>query len=230
MPRPLVIAHRGASTAAPENSLAALRAAGPSGADGVELDVRATADGALVLHHDPAIGGGEAIARLPLRAVRAHRLGNGEPVPTLEEALAMMDGALQVFVELKDLGPEHDQSLLDALARGPHPERYAIHSFDHRIVRRVGERRPALSRGVLSASYPLRPLVPLEDAGATTLWQEHPLVDRALVELLHGSGRRLIVWTVDQEDDIRRFAALGVDGITTNRPDVGRRVVDAVRG
>ena len=229
LPRPLVIAHRGASRVAVENSLAAFRAAGPSGAHGVELDVHATADGALMVHHDPTIGGRHRIARLSESAVREHRLANGEPIPTLAEALMAVGPALAVFVEVKWLPPEYDERLLDVLAQGPNPAGYAVHSFDHRVVRRLGERRPTLPRGVLSASYPVRPLVAVDDAGATTLWQERSLVDEELVEMLHEAGRRLIVWTVDAEDEIRRMAAFGVDGITTNLPDVARRVVDGVR-
>src|SRR2546422_8375118 len=69
-----------------------------------------------------------------------------------------------------------------SLAHGPNPSGYAVHSFDHRIIRRLGLERPALPRGVLSSSYLIRPVAALEDAGATTLWQERTVVDGALVE------------------------------------------------
>src|SRR5207249_7146490 len=82
----LVIAHRGASARELENSLAAFRAAGPLGADAVELDIHATADGTLVVHHDEAVAG-RHIPHLTGRQVRELRLQNGEPVPTLPEAL-----------------------------------------------------------------------------------------------------------------------------------------------
>ncbi|MDO8665828.1 MAG: glycerophosphodiester phosphodiesterase family protein, partial [Gemmatimonadales bacterium] len=86
---PLVIAHRGASGYEVENSLAAFRAAHTLGADAVELDVHATADGALVVHHDEMIGP-HHIAHCSLKEVRAQPLKNGESVPTLEEALAVI--------------------------------------------------------------------------------------------------------------------------------------------
>ena len=184
--RPLVIAHRGASGSEVENSLAAFRAAGPKGADAVELDVHATLDQAL-----------------------------------------QAAGKLRVFVEIKSVDARFDHRLLAALDRGPNPSGYAIHSFDHRVVQRLGRTRPTLPRGVLSASYPVRPLAPLQDAGAATLWQERSLVDRALVELVHGAGCHLLVWTVDHPADMERLLSLGVDGLCTNLPDVGRRVVDA---
>jgi len=224
-PGPLVVAHRGASAREVENSLAAFRAAMQLGADAVELDVHATADGTLVVHHDEAIAG-RRIPQLTAQQVAELRLSNGEPIPTLAHVLEAIGPRLQVFVEVKSLPPKFDDRLLEALRRGPNPDAYAVHAFDHRIVRRLGARSPALRRGVLSASYPIRPLVALEDAGATVLWQERTLVDRLLVDALHGAAMQLIVWTVDEPADMAQLLALGVDGICTNRPEIGRRAVD----
>lgn len=223
--RPLVIAHRGASAVELENSRAAFRAAGRLGADGVELDVHAARDGTLVVHHDPRIGG-RLIASLAAGELAQLRLANGEPPPTLDDALSAC-GALRVFVELKTLGPECDTSLLQSLDRGPNPTGYAVHSFDHRIIKRLGERRPTLPRGVLSSSYPVRPLVALEDAGATMLWQEAAVLDAALVSVVHTARCAVFVWTANTDEEMEHALALGVDGICTNYPDRGRRAVGA---
>ena len=228
MTKPLVIAHRGASAREVENSLAAFRAAAALGADGVELDIHATADGALFVHHDEKIGGVHHIPYLPARRVRELRLANGEPIPTLAEALDAVGSRLQVFVEVKSLAPRFDDRLFDALAHGPNPAGYAVHSFDHRIVRRLGLERPDLRRGVLASAYPVRPLAALEDAGATMLWQEWLLVDRALVDALHGADMQILVWTVDDPAAMERLLDLGVDGVCTNHPEVGRQAVDAL--
>jgi glycerophosphoryl diester phosphodiesterase len=222
----LVIAHRGASARELENSLAAFRAAGPLGADAVELDIHATADGILIVHHDETIAGDHHIPHLTGRQVEELRLRNGEPVPTLPEALDAAGLRLAVFVEVKSLPPRFDERLFDALAHGPNPSGYAVHSFDHRIIRRLGLERPALPRGVLSSSYPVRPLAALQDAGAATLWQERTMVDRALAELLHAAGMRLLVWTVDDPAEMRRLLELGVDGLCTNHPEIARQAVD----
>ncbi len=227
--RALVIAHRGASGYEVENSLAAFRAAGPSGADAVELDVHATADGALVVHHDETLDGVRHIAHATRAQVGSHRLANGEPVPLLEDALAAVGRELQVFVEVKSLAHRFDDVLLATLDQGPNPAGYAVHSFDHRIIRRLRDQRPALPRGVLSSSYLLRPLAAMEDAGATMLWQERTVLDEALVRTVHeaGAGRRVMVWTVDRRAEMQHYLALGVDGLVTNLPDVGRRAVDS---
>lgn len=225
MTRPLVIAHRGASAVEVENSLAAFRAAGELGAEGVELDIHATTDGVLVVHHDAAVGG-TLIPSSTAKMVRSCRLPNGEPPPLLEEALGAIDPQLRVYVEVKTLPPTSDAHLLAVLDGGPNPAGYAVHGFDHRILARLARLRPSLPRGVLSASYPVRPLVPLQDVGATAFWQNRELVDEALAATLHGAGAQLIVWTVDDPDEMTRLAGIGVDAVCTNRPDVARRTVD----
>ena len=218
-PRALVIGHRGASAYEYENSRAAFRAARARGADAVELDIHASADGALFVHHDEVVSGVH-ITRAGSAQVRALRLPNGESVPTLEDA-----PALRVFVEVKSLPPTFDDRLLATLdASGG---RCAVHGFDHRIVRRLGLARPELPRGVLLASYPLRPLEPLQDTGASVLWEDQALIDGALVETLHGAGYQIYAWTVNAPDDVRRLVSLGVDGLCTNAPDVARQAMDA---
>jgi len=225
-PRALVIGHRGASAYEYENSRAAFRAARVRGADAVELDVHAAADGVLFVHHDEVVNGTH-ITRASAAQVRALRLPNGESVPTLEDALAAIDAALRVFVEVKSLPPTFDDRLLAILdASGG---RCAVHGFDHRIVKRLGLTRPELPRGVLLASYPLRPLDALRDTGATVLWEDQSLIDGALVETLHGAGYGIHAWTVNEPDDMRRLLALGVDGLCTNVPDVARLAVDTPR-
>jgi glycerophosphoryl diester phosphodiesterase len=219
----LVIAHRGASACEPENSLAAFRRALEQGADGVELDVRVTLDGRLVVHHDAAVPAG-AVAQLPLAEVRRHRLRNGEPVPTLEQALAVITPGAIAFLELKALAPQTDGALLELLD-GPPPGRCQVHAFDHRIIRRLTARRPGLAAGVLSTSYPLDPVGPIRAAGASVLWQQHDLVDAPLAALVHQAGCRLHAWTADDPERIRRLLAAGADGICTNRPDVAREAI-----
>jgi len=227
--RPLVIAHRGASTVEVENSLAAFRAAGRLGADGVELDLHATRDGALIVHHDDTIGGVH-IPTSTTADVRAQCLANGEPPPLLEEALAAIDPRLRVYVEAKTLPPAADARLFAVLDAGPNPAGYAVHGFDHRILARLGRARPTLPRGVLSTSYPIRPLVPLQDVGAVAFWQDRALVDAELVATLHVAAAQLIVWTVDDPEEMAQLARTGVDGLCTNDPALGRRTVDALAG
>jgi len=105
------------------------------------------------------------------------------------------------------------------------PKRYAVHSFDHRIIARLGKKRPSLSRGVLLASYLLDPVAVVRSAGADVLWQEAHLIDQDLVQLMHEAGCRLIAWTANTEAEISRLAKMGADGICGNFPDLIHAVV-----
>jgi glycerophosphoryl diester phosphodiesterase len=218
MPRPSIIAHRGASGYEYENSRAAFRRAVMLDADGVELDVHATRDGAVVVHHDPEIPGFGPIGQLTLAEARQVRLRNGEALPLLNEVLELV-GERDVWIEVKTLPEVHDRALLEVIDRGPAPTRYAIHSFDHRIVRRLGTAWPELRRGILLSAYLDDPVAAMRAVGATTLWQEWLQVDQDLVRRVHAAGGTVIAWTVNEIGDLERLARLGVDGLCGNYPD-----------
>jgi glycerophosphoryl diester phosphodiesterase len=222
-----VIAHRGASGYEYENSRAAFRRAIMLDANGVELDVHATRDGALVVHHDPDVPGVGPIALLTQAEAKQLRIRNGETLPLLQEVLDLV-GDHDVWVEVKTLPPAHDGALLAVLEDGPAPARYAVHSFDHRIVRRLGEACPSLRRGVLLSAYLDDPVGALKAVGATALWQEWQQIDQELVRRVHEAGAQIIAWTVNEIGDIERLARLGVDGLCGNYPD-RIRVALAVR-
>ena len=226
--KPLVIAHRGASSIALENSLAAFRLAAGQGADAVELDIHSTLDGEIVVHHDPSVLG-LPIAQARARDLAAVPLANGEPIPTLAQALKVLD-KLKVFIEVKVLDPRWDDRLFAAMDGGPNPKGYAIHSFAFHVVRRLAEKRPGLPCGVLSEVETRDPRRTLADAKAQTLWQERATIDERLVTTVHGLGARIIAWTVDAPADMQNLVRWGVDGICTNHPERARPIVDAIRG
>ena len=223
---PLVIAHRGASSIALENTLAAFRAARGQGADAVELDVHATLDGELVVHHDPSVLG-LPIAQARARDLAGIPLANGEHIPTLAQALEVL-GSLKVFVEVKVLDPRWDERLFEALDRGPNPEGYAIHSFAFHVVRRLREKRADLPTGVLSEVPTRDPKRTLDDAKAQTLWQERSTFNEALVRTVHDLGATIIAWTVDNAGEMERLIRWRVDGICTNHPERTRRILETL--
>lgn len=223
---PLVIGHRGASGYELENTRAAFRTAVELGADGVELDVHPTIDHALVVHHDPQLAGGERIAGLTAAQVAQRPLASGETAPLLEEALEIL-GPLKVFVEVKALDPEDDTVLLRTLDAGPNPSGYAVHSFDHRAIARLGRLRPALPRGILLCSRPVDPVPLAEMAGATAVWQDHQWIDAEGVSRMHAHGLEVIAWTVADDAEVHRLYRTGVDGLCGNFPDRIRSAVEA---
>jgi glycerophosphoryl diester phosphodiesterase len=187
-------------------------------ADGVELDIHATRDGGIVVHHDPEIPGVGPIAQLSCAEARRALILNGETLPMLAEILELV-GDRDVWIEVKALPQHYDSALLAILDQGPVPERYAIHSFDHRIVYRLGETRPSLRRGILLAAYLRDAVAVMRSVGATTLWQEWQQIDQELVTNVHEAGGSVIAWTVNEIGDLDRMVRLGVDGLCGNYPD-----------
>ncbi|GMV08293.1 MAG: glycerophosphoryl diester phosphodiesterase [Gemmatimonadota bacterium] len=224
-----VIAHRGMPRQAPENTLAGFALAIEAHADGIELDVHATRDGVVVVHHDPSLPRpvsapagetGRAIASVTLAELRVAIAGVVE-VPTLEETLALVAGRATVYVEIKAAGIE--SLVVDCLRR--YGGSCAVHSFDHRVSSRVHELNPALPTGVLSASYLLEPERALRVAGGRDFWQWWEMIDAPLVERVHHAGGRVVAWTVNAPEHVVRLEALGVDAICTDVPDQMARIV-----
>ena len=214
---PDLIAHRGASRERLENTLGAFARALELGADGIELDVHATADRVVVVHHDPVLKPGEgaaggepeSIASLSAAALLRRPLADGSFIPTLDEVLDRVGVLAAVYVEVKAAGIEHQ--VVQTIQR--HATRCEVHSFDHRVAaaaRAIDRRLPV---GVLSASYPIHPVAALRDAGASSLWQECSLIDEPLVQAAHDAGARVIAWTVNDGSLARSLRDMGVDGL-----------------
>jgi len=221
--RPLIIAHRGASRAFRENTLPAFQRALDLGVDGIELDVHASRDGVLVVHHDPTLTlrHGESTEVVPIVSlsadqVAAHRLPDGERVPTLREVFTLVGERAVLFVEVK---APHVEALVASLLDEFPAVRSAVHAFDHRIPVGVRAVRPSTPIGLLSASYPLDVRGVLSWSDAAVLWQHAELLDEALIVAAHEAGAQLIAWTVNSAPHARQLAAWGVDGICTDVPD-----------
>lgn len=204
------IAHRGAKREFPENTLSAFRRAFELGADAVELDVHATRDGVVVVHHDDTLSeDGPAIKDLTWAELQQRAEGR---TPSLRAVLEAIPASATAYVEIKASGIEREVS--DTLASVP--VRCAVHSFDHVTIERMREVAPKVARGVLFDGS----LATLNDALARTaardVWPHWKLVDQALVNRIHARGCRIIPWTVNSREEARRLAALGVDGICTD--------------
>jgi glycerophosphoryl diester phosphodiesterase len=217
---PEIIAHRGASREFRENTLPAFRRALELGADAIELDVHGTADGVLVVHHDPVVTLPGAPAPAPLATLSAAdvarvRLAGDTQIPTLDDVCRLVGDRATIYVEVKARAVE---SLVAAALDGHPACRMAVHAFDHRVPVAVRALRPATAIGLLSGSYPLDVAAVLAGSHADAFWQHAELVDEALVQSVHAAGSRLIAWTVNSTPHARMLAAWGVDGICTDLP------------
>lgn len=211
---PIRIAHRGASAEYPENSLPAIRRALELGADGIEIDVHATRDGIVVLHHDPEVHlpGGDrlAIAAATHGMLAGVELAPGVGIPTLGDVLGLVGDRATVYVELK--GADMDDALLTTL-RNARGARVALHSFDHAAIERLSFEASDIPRGLLYECYPDDPAGAMRAAGARDVWADRAIVDATLVDRVQSVGGRVIVWTVNDAAEAARLAAMGVDGL-----------------
>lgn len=222
MTTPEIIAHRGASRERPENTLAAFHRAVELGADAAELDVHRTADGVVVVHHDPAIAGLGAIQSLSRAQLAAHRV-QGEPIPTLDEVFDAVAGRLRIYVELK--GADVAPGSLECIARHPTSAGAAVHCFDHRLVAEARRLAPQVPRGVLEVSYPVDTTGAARQVDARDLWRQRDFVDQAFIAAAHAEGRRVVAWTVNDASLMRRLAGWGIDAICTDDVALARETL-----
>ena len=221
---PEIIAHRGASRERPENTLAAFNRAVELGADAAELDVHRTADGVVVVHHDPVIAGLGAIQTLSRAALADYRV-RGEPIPTLDEVFAAVGARLRIYVELK--GSDVAPGSLDCIARHPTGAGAAVHCFDHRLVAEARQFAPQVPRGVLEVSYPVDTTGAARQVDARDLWRQRDFVDEAFIAAAHAEGRRVVAWTVNDAPLMRRLAGWGIDAICTDDVALARETLGA---
>jgi glycerophosphoryl diester phosphodiesterase len=221
MHRALKIGHRGAAGHAPENTLAAIRKGIDLHVDFIEIDLRCTADGALVALHDSTVNrttnGKGRVDRLSLRDIKLLDAGNGESIPTLDEVLDLVRGQTGLMLELKIQGL--GQMTVEAVQRaGWHaPVIYA--SFLHgelAVIRSIDAKAalmPLFGRRVSASAAIARRY------GASHIGLRHDTVTRRLVEALHAAGLSVSVYTADDTRDIQRVLSLGVDGVISNLPE-----------
>jgi glycerophosphoryl diester phosphodiesterase len=233
-----VIAHRGASGLAPENTMAAFEKAIQLKADYIELDIQISKDNQLVVIHDTTVdrttdGSGE-VKRFTVNGLKRLDAGSyysssfaGERIPTLEEVLGQVSGRIGVVIEMKQpsMYPEMVELLADQLIkRGlgkPQNEEIIVQSFDIQSLQIFHERLPNVPLGILvGKDYPgLRVQEIKQFADFASFVNPHQsLVDEGLVELVHGYGMKLYPWTIRKANQVDPLLNLEVDGLVTDYP------------
>lgn len=211
MVRPLILAHRGDWTNAPENSLAAfVAAAGRPGIDGVEFDVRAAADGTPVVIHDADLlreqGVHEAVGSMSAADLRS--LG----VADLATVLGALPDPFFLDVELKEDVGEEVVPLL-ATMRGDPPRHAVLSSFSQEILARVRALAPRWPLWLISKRIDEAVVRSAEELACRGLAIEWPALDRGAVSLVRSVGLELATWTVEDRATLRAIVRLGVDAI-----------------
>ena len=233
---PVLIAHRTTMGLRPENTIVGIEAAVAAGVDGVEIDVRATRDGVPVLMHDASLARTtgdardvEAVTLDELRALRVldpHGDVGPQPIPTFAEALAAA-AATHLVIEVKQDGIEDlvASAVRDADALG----RCSLCAFDASVCAAAAAAMPGMPVSLLAAPNRERAevLAQAADLGLAGVSLHFSMVDAGFVADAHSSGLTVATWTVNEEPDVRRMHAAGVDLICGDYP---ARLVELVRG
>ena len=224
---PLVIAHRGASAARPENTLSAFELALEQGADMIEIDLHRTRDGALVVAHDEdleRLGGSGEIGDATLAEIRQLDAGDGQRVPTLDEVLDRFGARIPFNLELKRGSaaeyPGLERATLEAVERRGLLDQTLFSSFQDAVLERLRALAQTARIGVLVA--PRSPGRWLERARAVSAETVHfwvGLVNEDVVNAAHAANLGVFAYTVDAVDEMRRLLGHVLDGLFTNRPD-----------
>ena len=221
MRRVLSIGHRGAAGHAPENTLGAIHKGIALGVDFIEIDVRRTADGALVILHDETVNrttnGKGRVDRLSLREIQTFSAGNGEIIPTLEDALKAVAGRAGLLLELKVKGMA--QQAVEAVQRVAFTDPVIYASFLHDELTQVRTFAPNAPLMALFGRLPRNPVVRAVTHGASHVGLRHDTATHRLVEACHRAGLLVCVYTADSPRDIQHGLSLGVDGVISNYPE-----------
>ena len=246
-PNVTIFAHRGDSAHAPENTLAAFELAAERGADGIELDAKLTADGEIVVIHDPAVDrttdGTGMVAEMSLAALRELDAGSwfgdtfkGEQIPTLAEVFEAVGKRLIVNVELTNYTALFDPlpwKAAELVRQHKMEQQVLFSSFNPVALRRVHKALPTVPLGLLAlpepsylgrwARSPLSKwMVPYNALHPN--WQD---VTPALIKREHAKGRRVHAWTVNDPQKIQQIIQWGADGIITYDPALAISIRDA---
>jgi glycerophosphoryl diester phosphodiesterase len=242
LPRPAIIAHRGASAYAPENTLAAFKLALEQGADAVELDAKLSSDGQVAVIHDQTVNRTTPAAG----KVRDHRMADlhkldagshfdvafmGEPVPSLEEVFKAVGQLTYINVELTNYGSTRDslpEKVAALVKQYKLSQRVIFSSFSVSNLIRIRRLLPEAPVGLLVEKGWRGAMVRLT-LGRTVNYQSyHPEksdVTPKLVQANHKRGRKVFVYTVNDEKDIQRAFEMDVDGIFTDDPPLAKSVL-----
>jgi len=245
--RPLkILGHRGARGIAPENTLAGFQAGIDAGIDMIELDVHLSKDGELVVMHDPRVerttdGSGlisdmtlAEIKRLNAAAKFTGKDYGVERVPTLQEAYDFVAGRVGIQIEIKTRAdgsryPGIEEKVVDLLRRNHAVESGLISSFDFPTLEKVHELEPRLARyAIVSTNYfkgvgskgPEGVVADLQGHGFGAVAVEKTYLSEALFSQLKQAGFTVGVWVINDVQTMEKFAHMGVDFMTSDRPDI----------
>ncbi|WP_328935204.1 MULTISPECIES: glycerophosphodiester phosphodiesterase family protein [unclassified Streptomyces] len=218
----LTIGHRGVMGLEPENTLRSFVAAEQAGLDVIELDLHLSQDGALVVMHDADVDrttdGTGPIAERTLDELRTLDAGRGERVPVFEEVLDAVGSPLQA--EIKDLAAA--RALAEVMHRRSLVERVEVSSFHDEAIAEIARLVPGVRTALIASRFGPEVVERATEAGAETVCLNIRRLTLEVVEAARKADLKIIGWVVNTQDQLRLVRALGLDGATTDYPEIKR--------
>lgn len=230
-----IIAHRGASGYAPENTLAAFKKALLMNIDMIEFDVRALPSGEVILMHDHRLdrttNGTSYVHVHSFDDLRRLNAGDNEIIPTLQEVLDLVNREVPVNIELKGSGVAKAVAdiVKEYLEQGWRPADFFVSSFNHRELQEFKLLMPHIDIGALAAVVPLGYAAFASELNAAAVCLEDEFVDDHYIQDAHDRGLKVYVYTVNDIEEVQRFYYMGVDGVFSNYPDTARETLERLR-
>ncbi|RLI04269.1 hypothetical protein DRO26_04925, partial [Candidatus Bathyarchaeota archaeon] len=222
MKKVLCIAHRGASGYEPENTLRAIRTAITMGADMVEVDVRPSRDGYLMVIHDETVDrttdGSGYVENMSLNELKKLDAGMNEKIPILEEVVETIKGKVKLVVELKKAGME--EKVVKIFEQTNMVEEVIVTSFIHESVKKVKELNQKIKTGIIFKCTPINPVKLAREAKADVIFPEYRYTTEEMIKKIHDEGLTVYIWTINNRQLADSFIETGVDGIVTDKPDI----------
>jgi glycerophosphoryl diester phosphodiesterase len=217
----LKVGHRGARAYEPENTLRSFKKALELGVNAVELDVRVTKDGEVVVIHDAEVerttNGKGLVNELTLKEIKQLNTEKDEKIPTLEEALDFLDKKLKVLIELKETGLE--AKVLNTVQKKGLEKNVIIVSFLEETLRKVRELNEKVETGLINVKNKNQ-VKSATELKANYLLPFYRFTHTADVQKAHQNGLKVIVWTINKPEEVADYTKKGVDGITSDTPDI----------
>ena len=223
----MIIGHRGAAGYEPENTLLSFRKAMDIGVDWIEFDLHRSADGHLMVIHDPSVdrttNGHGKVSEMTLDELKKLDAGKGQQIPTFQEVIDLARGHVKMIPEIKQEGTELE--VLDIIDRNDIINQCMVSSFSGYSIRRCKEFNPQLQTAAIFSHLPIDFKAEALDIMADALFLRKDIVSRELVKECHKNGFNVCIWNEDNADEIRKYAEMEPDFMSSNYPDRLKQIV-----
>jgi glycerophosphoryl diester phosphodiesterase len=225
----MIVGHRGAAGYEPENTLLSFQKAIEIGVDWIELDVHRSSDGHLMVIHDDTVdrttNGHGKVSEMTLAELKKLDAGKGQQIPALQEVIDLARGKVKTIIEIKQAGTEVD--VMDAVERNDLVNAAMVASFHTYSIRRIKELSPRIMTAAIVSRLPIDFKALALDVMADSIFMRKDIVSQAIVDEAHKNGFTINVWNEDTPEEIRKYAAMGPDMMSSNYPDRLKQLVQS---